>query len=135
MSGFFSGVTDEQLAEVDLLAELDGAALSRLKQCSHFIGAHPGLHIIRQGDTGFELYLILSGEADVVREGQVVATLGKGDIFGEMALLGNYHRNADVVARTVMSLLSMTGSEFRRLAADHPEFERRLRDVAESRSG
>lgn len=133
MAAFFNGVTNEQLAEVGVLEGLGDEALERMKQCSHFLGAHPGLHIIRSDDTGFELYIILSGTAEVVRDGQVVATLGKGDVFGEMAILGNTHRNADVVATSVMSLLSMTASEFRRLSADVPDIERRLRDLAENR--
>lgn len=133
MTAFFNGVTNEQLAEVGLLDGLGDEALESVKQCSYFLGAHPGLHIIRADDAGFELYIILSGTADVLREGQVVATLGKGDVFGEMAILGGAHRNADVVATSVMSLLSMTASEFRHLAADVPDFERRLRDLAENR--
>lgn len=133
MAAFFNGVTNEQLAEVGVLDGLEDEALERVKQCSYFLGAHPGLHVIRSDDTGFELYIILSGTADVVRDGQVVATLGKGDVFGEMAILGNSHRNADVVATSVMSLLSMTASEFRRLSADVPDIERRLRDLAENR--
>lgn len=132
-SEFFSGVTNEQLAEVELLSGLDDAALDRVKECAHFIGAHPGLHVVRKGDGGFELYIILSGQADVVRDGEVVATLGKGDIFGEMSVLGEQHRNADVVARTVMSMLTMSSNEFRRLVADHPEIERRVRNIAEER--
>lgn len=133
MSAFFNGVTNEQLAEVDLLDGLEEEALERVKQCSYFIGAHPGLHIVRADDTGFELYIILSGTADVVRNGEVVATLGKGDVFGEMAILGATQRNADVVATSVMSLLSMTATDFHRLTADVPELERRLRDLAENR--
>lgn len=133
MSAFFSGVTDQQLRDVKLLEGLDDAALEKLKECAHFIGAHPGLHIVRHDDTGFEIYIVLSGTANVVRDGQVIATLGKGDVFGEMALLGNAHRNADVVATSVMSLLSMTRNGFNRLVADHPDIERRLRNLAEER--
>ncbi len=133
MSAFFSGVTDEQLRDVKLLEGLDDAALEMLKESAHFIGAHPGLHIVRHDDTGFELYMVLSGTANVLREGQVIATLGKGDIFGEMALLGSTHRNADVVATSVMSLLSLTRGAFKRLAEEHPEIERRLRNLAEDR--
>lgn len=130
---FFSGVTNEQLADVDVLAGLDEAALEKVKQCAHFIGAHPGLQIVRHNDTGFEVYIILSGTAEVRRDDEVVATLGKGDLFGEMAILGNIHRNADVVATSVMSLLSMTTHEFKRLVAVHPEIERRVRELAEQR--
>ena len=121
MSEFFTGVSNEQLVTVPLLEGLDDPALERVKECSHFIGAHPGLHIVRQGETGFEVYLILSGTAEVRRDGEVVATLGKGDVFGEMALVESSHRNADVVATSVMSLISMTAYEFRRLTGDIPD--------------
>lgn len=130
---FFSGVTNEQLTDVEVLAGLDQAAIDKVKECAHFIGAHPGLHIVRRDDTGFEIYIILSGTADVIRDGDVIASLGKGDIFGEMSILGTTRRNADVVATSVMSLLSMSGADFRRLVADHPDIERRIRSLAEDR--
>lgn len=133
MSAFFSGVTKEQLAAVDLFEGLDDEGLERVKACSYFLGAHPGLHVIRSNDVGFELYIILAGTADVVQDGQTVATLGKGDVFGEMAILGNVHRNADVVATSVMSMISMRANDFRQLVDDYPEVERRLRNLAEER--
>lgn len=134
MSSFFNGVTNEQLAEVGLLSGLDNTACDKIRERSYFIGAYPGLRIVRRDDTGFELYIILSGTADVVRDSEVVATLGKGDVFGEMALLGNTHRNADVVATSVMSMLSMTAADFRDLSADVPDLEHRIRDLAEKRA-
>ena len=133
MSSFFTGVTNEQLAGVGLLSGLDDTAFEKIRERSYFIGAHPGLHLVRQGDAGFGLYIILSGTAAVVRGSEVVATLGKGDVFGEMALLGKPHRNADVVATSVMSLLSMSATDFRQLSEEIPELEHRLRDLAEER--
>jgi CPA1 family monovalent cation:H+ antiporter len=133
MSAFFSGVTKEQLAAVDLFEGLDDKGLDEVKACSYFLGAHPGLHVVRADDVGFELYIILAGTADVIQDGKTIATLGKGDVFGEMAVLGNIHRNADVVATSVMSMISMRGNDFRRLVADYPEVERRLRNLAEER--
>jgi CPA1 family monovalent cation:H+ antiporter len=133
MSAFFSGVTKEQLAAVDLFEGLDDDGLEKVKACSYFLGAHPGLRVIHADDVGFELYIILAGTADVVQDGKTLASLGKGDVFGEMAILGNIHRNADVVATSVMSMISMRANDFRRLVADYPELERRLRNLAEER--
>lgn len=135
MSGFFSGCTDEQLRQVDLFADLDDAALNEIRSHSHFIGAYPGLHIIRADESGFQLYVILSGEAEVRRDGEVVATIGKGSVFGEMAVLNNQARNADVVANGVMSIMSMTATAFRHVADLYPELERRVRAIAEERLG
>ncbi|MGH8926151.1 MAG: cyclic nucleotide-binding domain-containing protein [Acidimicrobiia bacterium] len=133
MSNFFVGCTNDQLREVELFADLDESTLDDLKTHSHFIGAHPGLHVIRQGGSGFDLYVILSGEAEVRRGEEAVAKLGKGDVFGEMAMLSNHHRNADVVATSVMSMMTMSASDFRMVADKYPELERRIRQVAEAR--
>lgn len=133
MTTFFSGCTNEQLRQVELFADLDESTLDELKKYSHFMGAHPGLHVIRQDDSGFQLYVILSGEAEVRRDGEVVAQLGKGDVFGEMAILSDRHRNADVVATTVMSMMTMTAGAFRQIAEAYPEIERRIRRLAEDR--
>ncbi|HJU81299.1 MAG TPA: cyclic nucleotide-binding domain-containing protein [Acidimicrobiia bacterium] len=133
MSNFFVGCTNDQLREVELFADLDEATLDDLKMHSHFIGAHPGLHIIRQDGAGFDLYVILSGEAEVRRNNEVLATLGKGNVFGEMALLSSHHRNADVVAKSVMSMMTMTADDFQMMTKKYPEIERRIRQMAEAR--
>ena len=68
-----------------------------------------GTKIVSAGATGTGFYLILSGAAKVVRDGQVVAKLGAGDFFGEMSLLDGEPRSADVVATqdTVCLVISM----------------------------
>jgi CRP-like cAMP-binding protein len=133
MSNFFVGCTNDQLREVELFADLDEATLDDLKMHSHFIGAHPGLHVIRQDGAGFELYVILSGDAEVRRNNDVVAKLGKGDVFGEMAVLSSHHRNADVVATSVMSMMTMTANDLAMVTQKYPEIERRIRALAEAR--
>ena len=133
MSNFFVGCTNDQLREVDLFADLDEATLDDLKMHSHFIGAHPGLHVIRQDGAGFDLYVILSGDAEVRRNNEVVAKLGKGDVFGEMAVLSSHHRNADVVATSVMSMMTMTAGDLAMVTEKYPEIERRIRQLAEAR--
>jgi len=133
MSGFFSGCTNDQLRQVELFADLDESTLDELRASSHFMGAHPGLRVITEGDTGFQLYVILSGEAEVRKGDAVMASLGQGDVFGEMSILSDRHRNADVVATSVMSMMSMTASAFREISQAHPEIERRIRQLAETR--
>jgi NADH dehydrogenase len=72
----------------------------------------PGQDIVRQGDVGRRLYLIRSGEADIIRVSagreEIVATLGPGDHFGERAVFENVRRTATVRARTRVEVLSLS---------------------------
>lgn len=75
-----------------------------------------GQEIIRQGDIGRRLYLILKGEVEVVkrepsRAEEVVAVLGAGEHFGETAVFSNVRRTATVRARTRVELVSLGRSE------------------------
>lgn len=131
----FAGVTREQLAGIPLFEGLDGEALDAIAARSLFIGAHPDLKIIEKGESGFDFYIILSGEAEVMADGNSIARLGPGEVFGEMALEGYGKRNADVVARTIMSLLTMMIWDYRTVEREHPEIGERLRRLAQERSG
>jgi len=81
-----------------------------------------GEQIIRQGDDAVGFYLIVEGSAEVRSGGAVLAQLGPGDYFGEMALLlENTPRTADVTALEDTSCLVVTQWEFRSLLAAHPD--------------
>lgn len=71
-----------------------------------------GQAVFRQGDIGDRYYVIASGEADVVGDGRVVATLGAGEGFGEIALLRRTRRTATVVAESELRLQSLDAERF-----------------------
>jgi CRP-like cAMP-binding protein len=83
------------------------------------------------------LYIIVKGAVEVVREeghGEaVLARLGPGEYFGEMALLARTTRNATVRALETTDLLSLPQGEFSMLAAHLPELRRGFEKVAEQR--
>jgi CRP-like cAMP-binding protein len=82
----------------------------------------PGATIVEEGATGASsLWLVLEGEVDVVVGGEVHRTLGPGTHFGEMALLTEAPRSADVVARTETMALEFSRSHLNGLIAANPQ--------------
>jgi CRP-like cAMP-binding protein len=74
-----------------------------------------GTRLTVQGRYAREFFVIADGYAEVRRDGELLATLGPGEFFGELGLLEGYARTATVVAATPMRLLVLAGREFRRL--------------------
>jgi CRP-like cAMP-binding protein len=106
----FAGLSKDQRAEVARQADE--------------IDVEAGKRLVSAGRFGYEFFVIENGTAEVVRDNEHVADLGPGDFFGEMALLGDTVRNADVIASSPMTAMVMTDQAFRSLA-------RRMPDVAE----
>jgi NADH dehydrogenase len=98
----------------------------------------PGQDVFRQGDLGDRIYIILSGEADVIREDdgleRTLARLKAGEYFGEMALLNKTTRTATVRCVSSMDALSLPKHEFTALAANLPELRAAFDSVAATRS-
>jgi CRP/FNR family cyclic AMP-dependent transcriptional regulator len=91
------------LGHVPMFAGLDDAALEALVGFTFEKTFAPGEAIVEEGHTGNGLYVILDGRVEVVKadgteRAQVLATLGAGEPFGELALLGEWKRTATVRA-------------------------------------
>lgn len=94
----------------------------------------PGQEVFEQGDVGDRVYVVLSGAAEVVRDGQRVAALGRGDYFGEMAVLGAAQRNATVRCTEAMDVLVLPRREFAMLSGSLPELRRSFETTAGERA-
>jgi NADH dehydrogenase len=98
----------------------------------------PGDFIIRQGDVGDQFYVIVSGEVDVFKElpnGEKahLAKLGKGEYFGESALLTGRRRNATVQASSRVDLMCMGRDEFNNLAGAWLKFSESVQSLSAER--
>ena len=93
----------------------------------------PGKALCSKGDLAHEFFVIEDGTAKVVRDGQYLDELGPGDFFGEMGLLEEAPRNADVVAKTPVRLMVLSRAAFRDLEREAPGFARRLSRSVEQR--
>lgn len=126
-------VTREQLAEAPAFEGLDRETLDAVVSNALFIWVPGAQAVVKEGETGFDFYVILDGNADVVNDGATVATLGPGDVFGEMALIDGGKRTADVVARTPLSLMTMSAWNYRSVIKRFPALSERLTELAGSR--
>jgi CRP-like cAMP-binding protein len=97
------------------------------------VEVEPGRVLCCKGKTSHEFFVIEDGTARVVRDGQYLDELGPGDFFGEMGLLEDAPRNADVIAETPLTLMVLSASAFRDLERDAPKLARRLSRSVEER--
>jgi CRP-like cAMP-binding protein len=114
------------LSSVPLFAPLNKAQLRTLVESGKERSYRAGEAIVKQGDKGIGFYLIQSGEARVERGGKTLASLGPGQFFGEMALLDNQPRTADVNAVGPVQCLVLSSWEFWSAVGDEPEVLRSL---------
>ena len=123
-----------RLAGMPLFEGLDDDSLRAIVKSGHELSVQEGAEIVREGDYSYELTIIDEGQAEVVMDGQVVATLGPGDVFGEVGVVRKDLRNATVRANTPMRLFTLTGWDLRRLRGRMPELAERINALASERS-
>ncbi len=92
-----------------------------------------GETIIDKGKTGNYMFLILSGEAEIVRGGEVLETVGEDGIVGEMALIDSPERSATVIAKTDVVLNPIDRWKFQYLIQKHPDFALYIMEVMSRR--
>ena len=109
------GIRDQEielLHEVALLRPLPLPAIEHLARRLEPVSVPAGHTVFHQGDMGDRFYVIESGEAEVVGDGRLVATLGHGEGFGEIALMRRVPRTATVRAAVELRLQALSGDTF-----------------------
>ena len=86
------------LESVPLFKGFGSEGLKAVLNSSKDMVFRAGETIVKEGEAGLGLYVILDGQALVKRKGKTIAKLGRGNFFGELALLDNQPRSADVIA-------------------------------------
>ena len=102
----------ETLRNVKLFSSCTKKELEKVARASDEITMTAGTLIVDQGQTGREAFVILDGEVIVKRNGRKVATLGAGDMVGELSLLDHGPRTATVVCDTDCTLLVIDQRRF-----------------------
>jgi CRP/FNR family cyclic AMP-dependent transcriptional regulator len=111
----FPRMDAEELGKVSLFSDLSDDDVRALATYADEVTVSEGKHLVDEGGYAYDLFVIVEGTAQVLVGGEVVAELGPGDFFGEAGVIEKTERNATVIAKTRMRLVTLTGWDLRRM--------------------
>jgi hypothetical protein len=119
------GLKPGALRRIKIFAGMDDAQLERFIGYMEIAKARQFAELVKTGDPGDAMYLVLEGEVRVrmiiAGKETILAVLGPGEFFGEIALFDHGPRSADVVANQDSTLLKISAGDFQRLANQAPD--------------
>ena len=121
------------LAEVPLLSALPQEMLETLATRFEEEEHAPGHPIVTEGRPGYAFYVVRSGSLSVTQDGRLLRTLGAGDFFGEISILGDGVRTATVTADTAAEVWVLFGTSFRVLQSQRPDVAAALESAMDER--
>jgi CRP-like cAMP-binding protein len=126
-------VDPDRLRPLPLFGELDAHDLAHVARWIEEVRAVPGELLIEQDAMPYELFIIEQGSVDVVRDGEPLATLGAGDVVGEIALMAQRRRMASVIARSDVRALALSVDALQEITDEMPELGGELRNLMDRR--
>ena len=118
-SGYLPPTMDpNRLKQIPIFSRLSDEEANRLAAFATETSVAEGQVLMKQGDYSTELIAIEEGSADVIQDGERIASLKDGDLIGEMGLIEREPRNADVVATSPMRVMKLTHWEIRRMSQE-----------------
>ena len=112
------------LRTVSMFSQMSGEPLLPVASIVKPIHFAPGQIVVREGDPGDRMFLVVQGEVEVLKNGHRVVLLGQRDAFGELAILDGAPRSATVRAVGAVGLLAIAGDEFDEQVDLHPALGR-----------
>jgi CRP-like cAMP-binding protein len=116
----------ELIKRVPLFAHCSKKELGLVAQVADEIDLAEGKTLMREGDRGREFFVLVEGSADVRKRNRKVNTLGRGDFFGEIALVSQRPRTATVRTTSPVRALVVTEQSFRSLLDRAPDVQRKV---------
>ncbi len=117
---------DERLSRIELFSELSKGELKKVSKLMTPVEVRAGRDLVREGEPGREFMIIVDGTATVRRRGRVIARLGPGDFFGELAVIAGVPRTATVTADTDMVVEALNRREFSTLLDESPRLAKKI---------
>src|SRR5271170_1807563 len=108
----------DRLKTIPLFSLLSNEALETVSVFASETAVSSGKRLVHEGDYSYDLIVIEDGTADVIKGGEVIGSLGPGDVFGEMGMLSGSKRSADVIATSSMHLVTLSKWDLRRISTE-----------------
>jgi cAMP-dependent protein kinase regulator/CRP/FNR family cyclic AMP-dependent transcriptional regulator/cGMP-dependent protein kinase 2 len=108
----------DRLKTIPLFSSLSDKALDTLSVFATETSVSAGKRLVHEGDYSYDLIVIETGSADVLKGGEVIGSLGPGDVFGEMGMLSGAKRSADVIATSPMHLITLSKWDLKRISSE-----------------
>ena len=109
------------LKSIDLFVQIPGEDLAQISQITEEVNFEDGEAIFEEGQLGDALFMIVEGQVRVHRGSRLIAELGEGECFGEMAILDSSPRSASVTAAADVGCLRIEREDFYDIMAEKPE--------------
>jgi CRP-like cAMP-binding protein len=122
-----------QLKRIPLFSDASDEELKQVAAFAESTEASEGAEVIGEGQFSRALMAIEEGTAEVTRDGEHIADLGPGDIFGEAGMLDDSMRSATVTATSPLKLISMGHFEVKRLKKDAPDVYAKIEQLVAER--
>lgn len=130
----------DRIEHVEMLHSLSPSEMQAIIPLLRPLAVEPGTVLCQEGAPGDAMFLIVDGEAEIFKGPQLMAELGAGEMFGEMALLTGEDRSATVRAKTPMELYELGKADFDAMLLHSPQLSsglsrilaRRLRETTQS---
>lgn len=116
----------QALRNCSLFKDLSRSEIARVANAAEDIEVEAGTVLCQEGDLGRELFVIVTGQADVTKGEKLLSTLGEGDYFGELALLDHATRTATVAAKSQLRFLVLSSEVFWPLIDASPKLAQEL---------
>jgi CRP-like cAMP-binding protein len=123
----------DHLASVPLFRGMTTKELRDVARATVELTIDQGKEFVTQGDVGREAFVIVEGNADVVRNGKTIAQMGPGDCVGELSLLDHGPRTASVIASTPLTVLVLGPREFNGVLDEVPTLAHKVMEALASR--
>jgi CRP/FNR family transcriptional regulator, cyclic AMP receptor protein len=122
------------LDRIPLFAGLPRRERSVVAEHADEVHIDEGARIVEEGALAYEMFVIMSGSADVIHDDEVIARMGPGDVVGEIGVLKTHIRTATVVATSPIDAVVLYGPEVTALKANMPHVWAELERLVDERT-